>query len=136
MIPLATGLVNWSELWKVILAALVGGTGVVIIFGLLLLGISRGKTATGPASRYGLFTLGGLCGILVIAVAAVGVYPMTQKHSSATPKPNPAAATLAPPRPLDVLRDRVCSAERDRRGARLVVWCRVAHQPRRAEART
>jgi hypothetical protein len=29
---------------------------VAIVFGFLLLGISRGKTATGPAERYPLFT--------------------------------------------------------------------------------
>lgn len=93
---LATGLVNWSELWKIILTALVGGTGVVIVFGLLLLGISRGRTATKPTTRYALYTLSGLCGVLVVAVAAVGIYAMTQKPSPAKPKPKPSAATLAP----------------------------------------
>lgn len=96
MSPVATGLVNWSELWKIILTALVGGTGVVIVFGLLLLGISRGKTATRPVSRYGLLTLSGLCGVLVVAVAAAGVYAMTQKPSAANPKPKPAATMRAP----------------------------------------
>lgn len=96
MSPIATGLVNWSELWKIILTALVGGTGAVIVFGLLLLGISRGKTATRPTTRYGLFTLSGLCGAVVVAVAAVGVYAMTQKPSAAKPKPKPAATMRAP----------------------------------------
>jgi NADH:ubiquinone oxidoreductase subunit 6 (subunit J) len=90
----ATALINWSELWRIVLTALVGGTGVVIVFGLLLLGISRAKTADTLTTRYGLYTLSGLCGILVIAVAAVGVYAMTQKPSSVTPKPKTAAATL------------------------------------------
>ena len=93
---LATGLINWSELLKIILTALVGGTGVVIVFGLLLLGISRGRTATRPTTRYALYALSGLCGVLVAAVAAVGIYAMTQKPSSAKPKPKAAAATLAP----------------------------------------
>jgi hypothetical protein len=88
---IATGLVNWSELWKILLAALVGGTGVAIVFGLLLLGISRGKTATRLTSRYGLYMLSGLCGVFVVAVAAVGIYAMTQKPSSAKPKPKTAA---------------------------------------------
>jgi hypothetical protein len=88
----ATTLVNWNDLWKIVLAALVGGTGVVIVFGLLLLCVSRGQTAARPVLRYGLFTLSGLCGSLVIAVAAVGVYVMTQKPSAApTPKPPPNA---------------------------------------------
>jgi hypothetical protein len=68
----------------------------VIVFGLLLLGISRGKAATKPTTRYALYTLSGLCGILVIAVAGIGIYAMTQKPSSARPKPKAAAATLAP----------------------------------------
>jgi hypothetical protein len=92
---LGTALVNWNALLKIMLAALIGGTGVVIVFGFLLLGISRGRTANSPAQRYALFTLSGLCGVLVVAVAAVGVYAMTQKPSTAKPKPK-AAAALAP----------------------------------------
>jgi len=90
----ATALVNWNALLKIMLAALIGGTGVVIVFGFLLLGISRGRTAKHPAQRYALFTLSGFCGVLVVAVAAVGIYAMTQKPSS-KPKPK-AAAALAP----------------------------------------
>jgi hypothetical protein len=96
MSPIATALINWHELWRIILAALVGGTGVVIVFGLLLLGISRGKTATNPTTRLGLYMLSGLCGLLVVAVAAVGVYAMTQKPSSVRPKPKTAATMLTP----------------------------------------
>jgi hypothetical protein len=96
MSPTATALINWHDLWKIILAALAGGTGVVIVFGLLLLGISRGKAATRPATRLGLYALSGLCGVLVVAVAAVGVYAMTRKPSSAKPKAKTAAAMLAP----------------------------------------
>src|SRR4051794_22466253 len=92
----ATALINWNELGKIGLTALVAGTGVVIVFGLLLLGISRGKTATRPSTRYGLYTLSGLCGVLVVVTAAVGVYAMTRKPSSARPKPKAAAARLAP----------------------------------------
>jgi hypothetical protein len=95
MNAIATALVNWTELWKVILAALVGGTGVVIVFGLLLLGLSRAKTATKRGSRYGLYALSGLCGVLVIAVAAVGLYALTQKPAAVKSKPKAAAATLA-----------------------------------------
>ena len=94
MSTIATALISWNELWKIILAALVGGTGVVIVFGLLLLGISRGRTARTHTTRYGLYTLSGLCAALVIAVAAVGIYAMTQKPSSARPKPKTAAAAL------------------------------------------
>ena len=102
MSPMAAALVNWTELWKIILTALVGGTGVVIVFGLLLLTISRGRTATKPTTRYGLYMLSGLCGIVVIAVAAIGIYAMTQKPSSTKPKPKAAVATLAPARATEL----------------------------------
>jgi hypothetical protein len=96
---IATTLINWAELWRIVAAALVGGTGVVIVFGLLLLGLSRGKTATKTTTRYGLYTLSGLCGVFVVAVMAVGVYAMTQKPSAAKSKPKPtAAAAIAPAR--------------------------------------
>jgi hypothetical protein len=100
---LATALVNWNALLKILLAALIGGTGVVIVFGFLLLGISRGRTATHPTQRYALFTLSGMCGVLVVAVAALGIYAMTQKPSSAKPKPKASAAlnpaVIGGPRP-------------------------------------
>jgi hypothetical protein len=92
----ATALINWSELWRIVAAALVGGTGVVIVFGLVLIGISRGKSAGRPITRYGLYALSGVCGALLVVVAAVGVYAMTQKRSSGKSKPRTAATTLAP----------------------------------------
>ena|SRR5947209_19294480 len=92
MTPIATALVNWTELWRIVLAALIGGAGVVIMFGLMVVGVSRGRTAARRSARYGLFALSGLCGVLVVAVAAVGVYAMAQKPSSVTPKPKTAAA--------------------------------------------
>jgi NADH:ubiquinone oxidoreductase subunit 6 (subunit J) len=92
---LGTALVNWNALGKITLAALIGGTGVVIVFGFLLLGISRGRTANSPTQRFALFTLSGICGVLCVAVAVIGIYAMTQKPSTAKPKPK-AAAALAP----------------------------------------
>jgi NADH:ubiquinone oxidoreductase subunit 6 (subunit J) len=92
----ATALINWNQLWKIVLAALSGGTGVVIVFGVLLLGISRGKSATRPTTTYALYTLSGLCLLVVVGVASVGVYALTQKPSSAKAKPKTAATTLAP----------------------------------------
>ena len=66
----------------------------MIVFGLLLLGVSRGRTATKPTARFGLYALSGLCGVIVVAVAAVGVYAMTQKRSAPKPKPKAAAAVV------------------------------------------
>lgn len=67
----------------------------LIVFGFLLLGISRGRTAKRLAERYALFTLSGLCGVFVLAVAAIGIYALTQKPSSAKPKPKATAALPA-----------------------------------------
>ena len=68
--PTAAALINrQSELSTIIFIALVGGTGVVIVFGLLLLGISRSRTATKATTRYRLYVLSGLRGNLVVAVA-------------------------------------------------------------------
>lgn len=92
-----TALVNWNELWRIVVAALVGGSGVVSVFAALLLGISRGRSATRRTARCGLFALSAVCGAFVIAVAAVGVYAMTQKPSPPRAKPRAAAARLAPP---------------------------------------
>jgi NADH:ubiquinone oxidoreductase subunit 6 (subunit J) len=92
----ATTLVNWSELGRIVLAALIGGFGVVFVFGLLLLGISRGQSATRRTARYGLYAFTALCGAFVIAVAAVGVYAMTQKPSSPRAKARAAVHRIVP----------------------------------------
>jgi NADH:ubiquinone oxidoreductase subunit 6 (subunit J) len=81
----ATALINWSDLWKIVVAALVGGSGVVLVFGLLLLGVSRGQSSERRTARWGLYALSALCGAFVAVVAAVGVYAMTQKPSSPAP---------------------------------------------------
>ena len=65
----AATLINWSDLWKIVVAALVGGSGVVLVFGLLLLGISRGQSSTRRTARFGLYALSALCGAFVVAVA-------------------------------------------------------------------
>jgi hypothetical protein len=93
---IAAALINWNDLWKIMLASLIGGTGVAIVFALLLLGISHGKAATTPTARYGLYALSGLCGMLVVAVAAAGIYAMTRKSAAVKPEPKTAAGIFAP----------------------------------------
>jgi hypothetical protein len=92
-----TTLVNWNDLWRIVVAALVGGFGVAVVFGILLVGLSRGRCATRPTARCGLYAVSAVCGALVVATAAVGVYAMTQKRSSPRAKPSAAApGTVAP----------------------------------------
>jgi hypothetical protein len=70
---------------------------VVTVFGFLLLGISRGRTAKNSIERLALFALSGVCGVLVVAVAAIGIYAMTKKPSSKKPTKGKTAAVLTVP---------------------------------------
>jgi hypothetical protein len=92
----AASLLDWTQLGRIVAAALVGGTGVVVVFGLLLLSLSRSRTAAMRSTRYGLYAVSGLCGVLIVAVAAAGLYAMTRKPSSSpSPAPAPAGASAS-----------------------------------------
>jgi len=47
---LASPIVDWTAMWKIVVAVLVAGAGVVVLFGLMLLGLkfSQGKPTHGP----------------------------------------------------------------------------------------
>jgi hypothetical protein len=87
MLLFGSPIVDWSAILKVVIAALVGGCGVVIVFGFLLLGLkfagvgdSSGGTHTESSKMTG-YTLAALCGIVVIAVIVLGIYAIIQKPS-------------------------------------------------------
>jgi hypothetical protein len=75
-------IIDWSAILKIVIAALIGGVGIVVVFGFLLLGL---KFATnedgtyGESSRMTGYALSAICGIVVIGVIALGIYAMTQK---------------------------------------------------------
>jgi hypothetical protein len=116
MSVLATPIVDWTAMGKIFLVVLVAGAGVVVAFGLVLLGlkISQGpathgsgdarangtqgaatdRTPPSTGARLGGFTLALVCGLICVGVVAVGVYAMTQKKSS---KPAPAKSALVIP---------------------------------------
>jgi hypothetical protein len=78
-------IVDWSAILKIVIAALVGGCGIVIVFGFLLLGVKfaglgddSGATHTETSKVVG-YALAGVCAILVVGVVVVGIYAMTQK---------------------------------------------------------
>ena len=101
MTILATPIVNTSALWKIVLASFVGGAGLVVLFGLLLIGASRAESArrAGSAGTRVLYLAGStICGAICIGVVVVGIYAMVQKPSSAPSKPVAKAALVAPPR--------------------------------------
>jgi hypothetical protein len=117
MFVLATPIVDWTAMGKIFVAVLIAGTGVVILFGIMLLGL---KISQGPAThataaagadgtqstshvpssgaRLGGFTLALVCGLLVAGVIVLGVYAMTQKPSSKPAKPKAALVIPAGPR--------------------------------------
>jgi len=78
MLTLAS-LINGSALWRIIVASFVGGAGVAIVFGVLLLGLSRGEAATGPTQRLGGYALSVVCAVFCIAAVVVGVYATVHK---------------------------------------------------------
>ena len=77
-------IIDGSALWKIIVVALIGGCGVVIVYGFLLLGVkyattpNAGGTQTERSKLIG-YALATLCGLAVLGVIALGVYAMTQK---------------------------------------------------------
>jgi hypothetical protein len=79
MLTLATALINGSALWKIVVAAFVGGAGVAIAFGVLLLGLSRADSATGPTQRAGGYALSAACGVFCITAVVIGVYAIAHK---------------------------------------------------------
>lgn len=93
MTSFASALINWSALWKIVLAALIGGCGVVIAFGIALLSIKNARTASSGPARVGHWTLAGICIAMCMSAVAIGVYAMAEKPSSnPAPLPKPAAA--------------------------------------------
>jgi ammonia channel protein AmtB len=87
MALLASPFVDWSALLKIVLAALLGGAGVVILFGILLLGVKHARRADEPRRRAGAYAVSGICGVICVGAVAVGIYAMAHKPSS---KPAPA----------------------------------------------
>jgi hypothetical protein len=108
MLVLATPIVDWNAMWKILLVALGAGAGVVVAFGLVLLGLkfsqgtpthdagadgtqSAGAVHTPSAgARLGGYTLALVCGLICVGLIAIGVYAMTQKPSSKPAKPKSA----------------------------------------------
>jgi hypothetical protein len=101
----STAIVDWTAMWKIFLVVLVAGTGTVIVFGFLLLGLKlanrlgANETEVGGSegARAGGYVLAAACGVIVIAVVAIGVYAMTKKPSSKPAKPKSALVIPAHP---------------------------------------
>jgi hypothetical protein len=78
-------IIDWSAILKIVIAALIGGTGIVVVYGFLLLGVKyaglgdeSGQTHTESSKVIG-YAIAGICAILVVGVVVLGIYAMTQK---------------------------------------------------------
>jgi hypothetical protein len=91
MFLLADPIVDWTAMWKICLVVLVAGTGSVVAFGFLLLGLKfanrLGTAGTGTAgtetggARLGGYLLALACAVIVIGIIVIGVYAMVNKPS-------------------------------------------------------
>jgi hypothetical protein len=84
MLILGTEIVNWSAIWKIVVVALVGGAGIVVVYGFLLLGLKFATTdgsggTHSEGSKVVGYALAAICAILVVGVIVLGIYAMTQK---------------------------------------------------------
>ena len=76
----ASSLIDTSALWKIVLAGLGGGVGVVVAFALVLIGLSRVSDARGGALTRGGYALMTALGALVcVGALVVGFIAMTKK---------------------------------------------------------
>ena len=85
MLVLGSAIVEWSAIWKIVIAGLIGGCGIVIVYGFLLLGVKyagvgddSGETHAESSKVIG-YALAAICAILVVGVIVLGIYAMTKK---------------------------------------------------------
>jgi hypothetical protein len=98
---LASSMVNWSALGNIVAVALMCGSGVVIAFGLLLLGIKWATRANSAAARLGGVTLVGLTALFCTAAVVFGILAMADKPSWKKPAKKTAAALIHRPTSSD-----------------------------------
>lgn len=80
MLALGAPIIILSALWKIIVASLVAGAGVAIMFGFVVLGLERAQRPdSSAAARMLNYAITGLAGTFCILAVVVGVYAMTQK---------------------------------------------------------
>ncbi len=100
MTAFASSLINWSALGSIVVAGLIGGTGVVIALGLALLGVEHARASSRTGMRVAQWAAAGVCGVFCIGAVAVGIYTMVEKPSpKSVAKPKPARLSAAPRQP-------------------------------------
>jgi hypothetical protein len=85
MLVFGSAIVNWSAILKIVIAALIGGCGIVIVYGFLLLGLKYAGIGSDATKSEGAkvtgYALGAICAILVVGVVVLGIYAIIQKPS-------------------------------------------------------
>ena len=80
MLGIAAPIVVLSALWKIIVASLVGGAGVAIVFGFVVLGVERAQNQDGGGgARVMNYSIAAVAAAFCLFAVAIGVYAMTQK---------------------------------------------------------
>jgi hypothetical protein len=77
-------IIDWSAIGKIVIVALIGGGGVVVVYGFLLFGLKYAgvgdSTSTHSERSKAIgYALTAICAILVVGVIVLGIYAMTQK---------------------------------------------------------
>ena len=98
MLVTATEWVNWAALGKIVLAALIGGSGVVIVFGILLIGLKYAHDAKNEGKRLTGWALAGICGVFCVGAAVIGIVAMADTPASKAKKAHKSAQVLTSPR--------------------------------------
>jgi membrane protein implicated in regulation of membrane protease activity len=90
--------IDWNALGKICLAALIGGTGVVIAFGILLIALKRARLSDDNAPvRLGSWALAIVCGAFVIGAVVIGITAVIDKPASQAKKAHKSTAALTAP---------------------------------------
>jgi NhaP-type Na+/H+ or K+/H+ antiporter len=87
MVLLAAPLVKWDDVLKILLAGLIGAIGVVVVYGFLLLAVSRARDSKHEATRIVDYAIAGVCGVVCVAAVAIGIIAIVHK-----PKSSPSAS--------------------------------------------
>ena len=98
MLIVASPYINWAAVWKICVAALIGGAGVVIVFGFLLLGVKIANNAKSGGREWAGYALAGVCGLFCVAVIGAGIYAILNKPVSKKPAKPTKSALVAPAR--------------------------------------
>ena len=79
MLGFASPIVDTSALWKIIAASLAGGAGCAIVFGILLIGLSRAQETNNGGVRVINYGIVLLAAVFILAAVVLGIHAMTTK---------------------------------------------------------